>query len=1041
MNDNQDLWLKKIWQWADENSIPQDEWIDVNIGVGYHRGIPRDKETLLSLETLVLLNFEDIKEFPDEIGNLINLKNLYLGGCYGIQKLPDTICKLKNLTLLHLGDCQRLTELPENIGHLSNLKSLVLSDPYSMKNVPQSLADIDGIKIDFTGWDSIPCGMEEVGFIREENNLIFGSEDETGVPMELLIYTNDNIVKPKEEIIKKENIHMISTKELKKYLDEHIKDAILSKEKILEGFASAYDNTDKPMSFLLSGDASSGKTHIAQTIGEFFKIEYDYDVVSYDMSSYINDNQTMDFTGTDKGYGQSGTGQLTQQVNEKPRTVVILENFDKAHHNIQRVFQSMFLDGFLKDSYGFLKDGEKVLNDGEHEYKLTKDNYDIAKENNQIEYRVKFNEAIVIITTQKGEEVYKKPKLVERLYREDYSTFDMLFESIMRNPDIKNQPQLDMYHGMKSALSTMHLVPVLPLKFEAFLEVIQDAIEEKKSKMIQVYDLPISIVGLEHILKALVLSCGPDFNLIRVKKSSVFKLFDSIIDIVRDTSDIEKIKISIDKTSKNNIDSFIKDNGVDEIFKTLFRKSLRVDLKTDSSQKDGLLSLHVKVEKKLEKAIRAEDYNAENGSLVFDIPDVSFSDIAGHKRAKEQLLEIINYLKSPEKLEEFGIELSRGMLLYGPPGTGKTMLAKAFAKEADLPFISVTGTDLLDISLLKKVFKKAYEYAPSIIFIDEIDAIGSRDGQGKDIIINQFLTELNGFSDNPEESIFVVAATNLKEKLDPAILRSGRIDLHVEIPILDKESRGYFLDKILSKPTVGKIDRDKLIMFTAGLSGADLEKINRQSSLEVIRKGKKGLTQDIIVEQVNILKYGERIASKALDKTLESTAYHEAGHAVISKLLSPDTKIEQIVVTPRNETLGFVSFNIEGDFKNFTFDDLKNKMCVAYAGRVAQMKKYGNKGLDSGASSDLAYAMRYGYVAIAQLGMDEELGYINNEGLKLPSIEEKIQDRLSLLISEMTKRTQKLVDENWKDIEKIAKVLIEEEFIDEEQFYKVLNDE
>jgi len=400
----------------------------------------------------------------------------------------------------------------------------------------------------------------------------------------------------------------------------------------------------------------------------------------------------------------------------------------------------------------------------------------------------------------------------------------------------------------------------------------------------------------------------------------------------------------------------------------------------------------------LEKSIRAEDYDSPNGSLVFDIPEVSFEDIVGHKRAKEHLREIIKYLKEPQKLKKFGVKPPKGMLLYGPPGTGKTMLAKALAKEASLPFISVTGTDILNIEVMKSIFQKAHQYAPSVIFIDEI----------------------NGFSDDPEELVFVIAATNFKEKIDNAILRSGRIDLHVEIPILDKESRGYFIDKMLSKPTEGMIDRNKLIMFTAGLSGADLEKINRQSSMEAIKQGKSGLTQDIIIEQINILKYGEKITSGLLDMALETTAYHEAGHAVISRLLMPDIKIEQIVVTPRNESLG---------------------MCVAYAGRISQIKKFDQNGLDSGAVNDLSIAMKYGYFAIAHLGMDTELGYININNLKLPDIEKKVQDRLSLLIKEMTNRTKKLVDENWESIEKIALILLEEEFIDGDRFYNIISHE
>lgn len=263
------------------------------------------------------------------------------------------------------------------------------------------------------------------------------------------------------------------------------------------------------------------------------------------------------------------------------------------------------------------------------------------------------------------------------------------------------------------------------------------------------------------------------------------------------------------------------------------------------------------------------------------------------------------------------------------------MLAKAFANEAELPFISTTGSELLDMELMKKVFKRAREYAPSIIFIDEIDAIGKRDGSRLDILINQFLTEINGFGDSSD--IFIIAATNLKEKLDPAILRSGRIDIHIHIGMLDKEARGYFIDKMLKNPTVGNINKSKLIKFSVGMSGADLQKAYREASLEALRNGLEGISEELILEHINNVKYGDKLTGKTYAQIQAETAYHEAGHAIISHILMPHVKIEQITVEPRGKAFGFVAFDREEDVKNLSFDDIKNQICVSFAGRTAEI--------------------------------------------------------------------------------------------------------
>ena len=503
---------------------------------------------------------------------------------------------------------------------------------------------------------------------------------------------------------------------------------------------------------------------------------------------------------------------------------------------------------------------------------------------------------------------------------------------------------------------------------------------------------------------------------------------------------IEEIHFSLNEVSKVLIHEELLDLSQENqtrVLHSLFRKNETFSYKIESNFYNGKLSFEFKdIEQK--KLARSNDFSGEDG-LVFEIPTISFADVAGHHMAKKRLHEVINILKEPSRLDKFGVSLPKGMLLYGVPGTGKTMLAEAFANEADLPFIQTTGSEILDIDLMKNIFKKAREYAPSIIFVDEIDAIGSRNGTLIDIRINQFLTELNGFSDDVEAQVFVIAATNLKDKIDPAILRSGRIDLHVEIDKLDREAREFFVNKILNKPTSGEFDKEKILTFTAGMTGADLQKVERESALYVFRNGLDSITQEIVIEQINTIKYGSRITHKSIEKLMESTAVHEAGHAVISRVLMPDVKIEQITVVPRDEALGFVSYDRDGDLSNLTREDIKNRLCVAYAGREAQLIKYGEEGFDSGASSDLNMATKYAYYAISTLGMGESTGYINVSELEKSGLFKKeIEAEVKIWLDEAHKKTQKLIGEHWNLVISLAKLLEEKEIVNEKELLELL---
>jgi len=501
--------------------------------------------------------------------------------------------------------------------------------------------------------------------------------------------------------------------------------------------------------------------------------------------------------------------------------------------------------------------------------------------------------------------------------------------------------------------------------------------------------------------------------------------------------------------SSNRID-FIDENIVpliedDKLVKELFRKNIKLELDEAFSARGSVITYKVK-DCRFKQVKRIKDFS-EDG-LVFDIPDVSFDDIAGHTNAKMRLHEVINFLKEPKLLKEFNVQPPKGMLLYGPPGTGKTLLAKAFSAEAELPFISITGVELLQLDKIKKVFAKAKEYAPAIIFIDELDTIGVR---GKDntreVQINKFLAEMDGFSNKPDEHIFIIAATNYKENIDSAIIRPGRIEIHIKVDDLDKDARKYFLNKIIkNKPTSGKFDMNKLLTYTAGMTGAELELVSKEASFYCIRHNLPAITQEILIKQINTIKYGEKISHVSNEEVFNKTAIREAAHTIISKILMPEVKIRQISVTPRNNKNGFISNNFEDNQANMTIEDIKNRICVSLAGRIAQIKKYGTVyGMDMEGSPDLQHAINDAYMAITHYGMDDEVKYLSIKGNRDKTSDTdagrythtKIDDALQRWMVEGEQKTRTLVEENWDRIERLSNQLLDHEILYEDELERV----
>lgn len=799
-------------------------------------------------------------------------------------------------------------------------------------------------------------------------------------------------------------------KQIKEALSKKALGQGLAVESISDGLMKAVytSNSNKPYaSFLFAGPQSLAKAHLAR---ELSTLLFDYASLHLPMSSYNTGNGSMQLFGIPEPFEGNKVGILTSFVKENPKAFIIVDEVEFAEKEAQVFFSKIINEGKCVDSHS-----SEVID---------------------------FSQCIIVFTTSAGKEVYTKHTFMQMAQNNQSLAEKMILDALSRetgSPKKKESPQKSegtlFEPSLMMALRQTTIAFFGKLGFAVCVQLVKEALIQGISDFESKLDIKINVENSDQLVQLLLLSAGPEFDLESIKSKSAPMILDILTDqAIASEKAPKKMKVTLDKEAKSYLSELIASEKDDKLIHTLFRKSQTVTY-SFTYEKD-CLTFHSLA---LEKVKRAQDFGEEGGFTV-ELPDVTFQDIAGHHKVKERLQEAISILKSKTLSAQLGEHMPKGMLLYGPPGTGKTMLAKAFAKEANLPFIATTGPDLKDEEMMKKVFDKARDYAPAIVFIDEIDVFKQRgQGYGTDSLINKLLTLIDGFSTNEEERIFIVAATNLKESIDQAIIRSGRIDLHVLVDRLDKDARAWFIDKMLQNEQFDpKIDRERILRYTADFSGADLQKIESESILYANRKGLKSIDEAIVIEQINILKYGEKIEDNAIDVMLEKTAYHEAGHAVISKVLMPSQRIEQITITPRGNALGFVAYDTQA-YQNRSKVWYKNHMCIALAGRAAEMKKYGEEGIESGASSDLSQANSLAYHAIAGHGMDETLFNISLQGygehkLYTKQIEESIQK----WIKEATLRTEALVETHWKSIDRLAKQLLKDEVIEEKELESLL---
>ena len=448
--------------------------------------------------------------------------------------------------------------------------------------------------------------------------------------------------------------------------------------------------------------------------------------------------------------------------------------------------------------------------------------------------------------------------------------------------------------------------------------------------------------------------------------------------------------------------------------------------------------------------------------MLPDDKKVTFQNVAGLQEEKEDLVEVVDFLKAPQKYTNVGARIPKGVILVGPPGTGKTLLAKAVAGEAEVPFFSISGSEFVEMFVgmgaakVRDLFKQAKEKAPCIVFIDEIDAIGQKRGatsiggnDEREQTLNQLLTEMDGFEENT--GVIILAATNRPESLDPALTRPGRFDRQVPVVLPDLQGRVEILKVHAAKiKTAPNIDYDKVARMASGASGAELANIVNEAALRAVRDHRKVATQEDMEESIEVVIAGYQKKHAILtDKEKCVVAYHEIGHALVAAMQTHSAPVQKITIIPRTSgALGYTMQVEEGNHYLMSKEEMENQIATLTGGRAAEEVVFHTS--TSGASNDIEKATRLARAMITRFGMSDEFGMVAMETVTnqylggdttlacSPETQARIDKAVSALIKKQYEKAVKLLEENRSKLDALAKYLYEKETITGDQFMHIL---
>lgn len=699
-------------------------------------------------------------------------------------------------------------------------------------------------------------------------------------------------------------------------------------------------------------------------------------------------------------YAESDEGKASIQIEAEiinyiaanPRTLLVFEDIEKAELQVQLTIFALLTD----------------------------------KTNSKVD----FSQTVVIFTTTRAASFIAQNDF-KRLYAEDTFVAQSYLIERLAKEEVVLEGMIEQAFDKKllSLINENSVVLFNKLSLASLIKIGARALHDMSQNFLHKSSIDIEYIGFDKVASLLTLSMTPYLNAKYIKEKLPETMFRHIYKGIKLLDDVKTVRCCVSKEAQEFCDEALRDE--EKLLKQLRDQHQRVSLSWDYKVEDGVVMCEITKVAYANEVIKVSTESSFSASLV------DFDDIAGHQKVKKELLEIADLLKDSSRLKRFGMTLPKGIVLHGPANIGKKMLARAFAKELDMPYLSISQSELFDENKIAEVYTKARQVSPSIVILEDIDIQGILGGNISAVSVAPFIDQLDALPPSLEPIVFTIATLALINPIQEPLIATGYLNMTIEVPKLDKEARRFFIEQVLTMPNDGKIDVDKVVRYISGMDGKELQKIANDAALFAVRKGKDFLTQEMLLEQINVIKYGSKLENKQMrdiEKSMETTAFHEAGHAVLSYFLMPDTKIEQVTVAPRSDALGFVSYNNEDYVDAISKDDMFHNICVLLAGRTVTMHKYGPDGLESGAVNDLEVASLQIYAAIAIFGMDEELANLSISGIEMGYSKElfskKIESRMLVWLKEAQEKTQVEVEKHWTAITAVAKALIENEVID-----------
>ncbi len=770
-------------------------------------------------------------------------------------------------------------------------------------------------------------------------------------------------------------------------------------DEVIDAFIHmAYKSIEEPPKaiFAFLGPEAVGKNYLARLLSEH--IEEIKGFKLFDMEQYAEPEEAETLLGRKFVHDEVQEGKLVRFLRKEPKSVIVFDSIEKADNQLQLALL-------------------ELITTSDHESGLD------------------CSEVVFVFTSTLGSVLYQNKEFLDSFKKNKVRAQSLMMAAISKEKKVVYELIQDaIAPKLLAVMSRNDLVLFNKLSLASIVRIGSATLDRLAKSLLDKSRISLEWQDRKELMTLLTLSFAPVINVKRVRRKLPDMILAKMTQFIRETGKLPgKIVFSPSRQAKVFLNELLREE--DLLIQKLFKRNETVELSWKEEERaNAVLITLEQVELKKLPPVRAVFLEA---LPAVEFSSVCFGDIAGNEPIKKTFKQIISILQKPALVRKFAIDLPRGMLLHGPEGVGKTMLGKAFAKEAGRPYIYVSRSDLFDPNYIRMVYQKAREFAPSIVFLDGVDVKGLVEGVYAYMPVDQLIMEIDSLPTDPDEFVFTIATAQNREEVSPLLIAPDRIDLFVEAPELDKEARKFFIEKILEKPNDGKIDAERVARYISGMNGYDLQRIGKEASLAAIRNGLDYISEEILIEQINIIKYGSRLEKtriRNLEEDLRMTAYHEAGHAVLSSLLLPDIKIEQVTITPRLQSLGFISYSTEDFAGNVSREEVFNNICVLLAGRMAEVREFGDKGIDSGAANDLEEATRHAYMAIANMGMDEELGPIHFDTLaqnvSKQFFRQKIEKALSLWIGDATVKAEKLVARHWEKIEKLAAVLIKKEIVD-----------